>query len=355
MIKEAIVKIVNKEDLTYDEAYTVMNEIMGGKTSPTQNAAFLAALSTKSARAETTDEIAGCAAAMREHAIKVNTGMDVFEIVGTGGDNAHSFNISTTSALVAAAAGMKVAKHGNRAASSLCGTADCLEALGVNINQSPEKCVELLNEVGMCFFFAQKYHTSMKYVGAIRKELGFRTVFNILGPLTNPATPSMQLLGVYDEYLVEPLAQVLINLGVKRGMVVYGMDKLDEISLSADTKICEINDGWYKTYTITPEDFGFEKCSKDDLKGGTPEENAKITKDILNGAKGHKRNAVLLNAGAALYIGGKADSFKGGVELAKEIIDSGKALKTLEKLILVSNEISEDKIDEISNAVSGAC
>ncbi|MBQ6464486.1 MAG: anthranilate phosphoribosyltransferase [Pseudobutyrivibrio sp.] len=355
MIKEAIVKIVNKEDLTYDEAYTVMNEIMGGETSPTQNAAFLAALSTKSARAETTDEIAGCAAAMREHAIKVNTGMDVFEIVGTGGDNAHSFNISTTSALVAAAAGMKVAKHGNRAASSLCGTADCLEALGVNINQSPEKCVELLNEVGMCFFFAQKYHTSMKYVGAIRKELGFRTVFNILGPLTNPATPSMQLLGVYDEYLVEPLAQVLINLGVKRGMVVYGMDKLDEISLSADTKICEINDGWYKTYTITPEDFGFEKCSKDDLKGGTPKENAKITKDILNGAKGHKRNAVLLNAGAALYIGGKADSFKNGVELAKEIIDSGKALKTLEKLILVSNEISEDKIDEISNAVSGAC
>ena len=355
MIKEAIVKIVNKEDLTYDEAYTVMNEIMGGETSPTQNAAFLAALSTKSARAETTDEIAGCAAAMREHAIKVNTGMDVFEIVGTGGDNAHSFNISTTSALVAAAAGMKVAKHGNRAASSLCGTADCLEALGVNINQSPEKCVELLNEVGMCFFFAQKYHTSMKYVGAIRKELGFRTVFNILGPLTNPATPTMQLLGVYDEYLVEPLAQVLINLGVKRGMVVYGMDKLDEISLSADTKICEINDGWYKTYTITPEDFGFEKCSKEDLKGGTPEENAQITRDILNGAKGHKRNAVLLNAGAALYIGGKADSFKNGVELAKEIIDSGKALETLEKFILLSNEMSEDKIDEISNAVSGAC
>ena len=355
MIKEAIVKIVNKEDLTYDEAYTVMNEIMGGETSPTQNAAFLAALSTKSARAETTDEIAGCAAAMREHAIKVNTGMDVFEIVGTGGDNAHSFNISTTSALVAAAAGMKVAKHGNRAASSLCGTADCLEALGVNIDQSPEKCVELLNEVGMCFFFAQKYHTSMKYVGAIRKELGFRTVFNILGPLTNPATPTMQLLGVYDEYLVEPLAQVLINLGVKRGMVVYGMDKLDEISLSADTKICEINDGWYKTYTITPEDFGFEKCSKEDLKGGTPEENAQITRDILNGAKGHKRNAVLLNAGAALYIGGKADSYEEGVELAKKIIDSGKALETLEKFILLSNEISEDKIDEISNAVSGAC
>ncbi len=355
MIKEAIEKIVNKGDLTYEEAYTVMNEIMSGESSPTQNAAFLAALSTKSARAETTDEIAGCAAAMREHAIKVETGMEVFEIVGTGGDNAHSFNISTTSALVAAAAGMKVAKHGNRAASSLCGTADCLEALGVNISQSPEKCVELLKEVGMCFFFAQKYHTSMKYVGAIRKELGFRTVFNILGPLTNPATPTMQLLGVYDEYLVEPLAQVLISLGVKRGMVVYGQEKLDEISLSAPTKICEINDGWYKTYIIEPEDFGFERCTKDDLKGGTPEDNAKITRDILSGAKGHKRNAVLLNAGAALYIGGKADSFKDGVKLAEKIIDSGKALETLEKFILVSNEISEAKIDEIANAASGAC
>jgi anthranilate phosphoribosyltransferase len=337
MIKEAIVKIVNKEDLTYDEAYTVMNEIMSGETSPTQNAAFLAALSTKSARAETTDEIAGCAAAMRSHATKVETGMDVLEIVGTGGDNAGSFNISTTTSIVAAAGGVKVAKHGNRAASSLCGTADCLEALGVNIDQSPEKCIELLNEAGMCFFFAQKYHTSMKYVGAIRKELGFRTVFNILGPLTNPASPTMQLLGVYDDYLVEPLAQVLVSLGVKRGMVVYGMDKLDEISLSSPTKICEINDGWYRTSIIKPEDFGFETCSKDDLKGGTPAENAQITRDILNGAKGHKRNAVLMNAGAALYIGGKAESMKEGVKLAAEIIDSGKAAKTLEKIIEVSN------------------
>ena len=336
MIKEAIEKVVNKQDLTYDEAYTVMNEIMSGETSPTQNAAFLAALSTKSAKAETTDEIAGCAAAMRKHATRVETGMEVFEIVGTGGDNAQSFNISTTSALVAAAGGMKVAKHGNRAASSLCGTADCLEALGVNIDQSPEKCVELLKEAGMCFFFAQKYHTSMKYVGAIRKELGFRTVFNILGPLTNPGTPSMQLLGVYDDYLVEPLAQVLINLGIKRGMVVYGMDKLDEISLSAPTKVCEIRDGWYKAYTIAPEDFGFERCTKEDLKGGTPEENAKITLAILNGEKGHKRNAVLMNAGAALYIGGKADSLKDGIRLAGEIIESGKALETLNKLIKVS-------------------
>ena len=337
MIKEAIVKIVNKQDLTYDEAYSVMNEIMSGETTPTQNAAFLAALSTKSARAETRDEIAGCAAAMRDHATRVDTGMDIFEIVGTGGDNAQSFNISTTSAIVAAAGGMKVAKHGNRAASSKCGTADCLEALGVNIQQEPEKCVELLKEAGMCFFFAQKYHTSMKYVGAIRKELGFRTVFNILGPLTNPGTPSMQLLGVYDEYLVEPLAQVLISLGVKRGMVVYGMDKLDEISLSSETKICEIKDGWYKTYYITPEKYGFERCSKEDLKGGSPEENAKITTAILNGEKGHKRNAVLMNAGAALYIGGKADSIETGIKLAAEIIDSGKAAETLKKIIEVSN------------------
>ena len=337
MIKEAIVKIVSKEDLTYEEAYTVMNEIMSGETTATQNAAFLAALSTKSARAETTDEIAGCAAAMRAHATKVETGMDVFEIVGTGGDNAQSFNISTTSALIAAAGGMKVAKHGNRAASSLCGTADCLEALGVNISQSPAKCVELLKEVGMCFFFAQKYHTSMKYVGAIRKELGFRTVFNILGPLTNPASPAMQLLGVYDGYLAEPLTRVLTSLGVKRGMVVYGQDKLDEISLSSPTTICEIKDGWYKTYVIAPEDFGFGRCKKEDLKGGTPAENAQITLDILNGVKGHKRNAVLLNAGAALYIGGKAKDVKEGVVLAAELIDSGKALETLQNFIEFSN------------------
>lgn len=338
MIKEAIVKIVNKEDLSYDEAYTVMNEIMSGKTTPTQNSAFLAALSTKSTRAETISEIAGCAAAMRDHAVKLETGMDLFEIVGTGGDNSQSFNISTTSALVAAAGGMKVAKHGNRAASSKCGTADCLEALGVNIEQSPDRCIELLNEVGMCFFFAQKYHTSMKYVGAIRKELGFRTVFNILGPLTNPGSPKMQLLGVYDEYLVEPLAQVLINLGIRRGMVVYGQDKLDEISLSAPTTVCEFKDGWFKSYTIKPEDFGFNSCSKQELVGGTPQENAAITLTILQGKeKGAKRNTVLLNAGAALYIGGKADSFNEGVQLAAQLIDSGRALATLEKFIEVSN------------------
>ena len=342
MIKEAIVKIVSKEDLTYDEAYAVMNEIMSGETTSTQNAAFLAALSTKSARAETTDEIAGCAAAMRDHAVKVETGLDLFEIVGTGGDNAHSFNISTTSALVAAAGGIKVAKHGNRAASSQCGTADCLEALGVNIQQSPAKCIELLNEVGMCFFFAQKYHTSMKYVGAIRRELGFRTVFNILGPLTNPGSPKIQLLGVYDEYLVQPLAQVLISLGVKRGMVVYGQDKLDEISMSAPTTVCEFKDGWFKSTVITPEQFGFERCTKTELVGGTPAENAEITRSILNGEKGPKRNAVLMNAGAALYIGGKSETMKDGIALAAELIDSGKARETLDRFIEISNRPEVD-------------
>lgn len=338
MIKEAIIKIVNKEDLSFDEAYTVMNEIMNGETTPTQNAAFLAALSTKSAKAETTGEIAGCAKAMREHATPVDTDFDLFEIVGTGGDNAGSFNISTTSAIVAAAGGMKVSKHGNRAASSKCGTADCLEALGVNIDEDPDKCRQLLEKVGICFFFAQKYHTSMKYVGAIRKELGFRTVFNILGPLTNPAHPKRQLLGVYDEYLIEPLAKVLMELGVKRGMVVYGMDKLDEISLSAPTKVCEIKDGSLHTYEITPEDFGLSRCKKEDLAGGDPKENAAITLSILEGEKGAKRDAVLLNAGAALYIGEKAKSMQEGINLAARLIDSKKALKVLEDFIKVSNE-----------------
>lgn len=338
MIKEAIVKIVDKQDLTYDEAYAVMNEIMNGETSPTQNAAFLAALSTKSTKAETINEIAGCAAAMRDHALKVEHDMDVLEIVGTGGDGAHSFNISTTSALVAAAAGIKIAKHGNRAASSQCGTADCLEALGVNIDLAPGKCVELLQKAGICFFFAQKYHTSMKYVGAIRKELGIRTVFNILGPLTNPGSPSRQLLGVYDSSLVEPLAKVLTSLGVKEGMVFYGEDKLDEISASSSTLICEFHNGEYKTYTVKPEDFGLTRCTKEDLVGGTPQENAAITLAILKGEdRGPKRNAVLLNAGAALYIGGKAPSYAEGITLAGELIDNGKALEALEAFKRESN------------------
>lgn len=340
MIKEAIEKIVLKEDLTYDEAYTVMNEIMNGETTPTQNAAFLAALSTKSTKAETIDEISGCAQAMREHALTVDGGdMDTLEIVGTGGDRAGSFNISTTTAFVAAAAGIKVAKHGNRAASSKSGTADCLEALGANINLEPEKCVSLLEDAGFCFFFAQKYHTSMKYVGAIRRELGFRTVFNILGPLTNPIKPSRQLLGVYDEYLLEPLAKVLTSLGVKNGMVVYGREKLDELSTAGETAVCEFNNGEYSSYVLTPEQFGLTRSTKKDLEGGTPEENAAITRDILSGKdKGPKYETVLMNAGAALYIAGKATDIADGIEKARELIDNGEALKAMERFVDLSNK-----------------
>lgn len=340
MIKEAIEKIVMKDDLSYEEAHEVMGEIMSGKTSPTQNAAFLAALSTKSTKAETIDEISGCAAAMREFATPVeHSGVDVLEIVGTGGDRANTFNISTTAALICAAAGAKVAKHGNRAASSRCGTADCLEALGVSLEQDPDTCRRLLDEVGMCFLFAQKYHPAMRYVGPIRRELGIRTVFNILGPLTNPARPTYFLLGVYDEYLVEPVAKVLDSLGVRRAFVVYGTDRMDEISLSAPTTVCELKDGYYRTLTIRPEDFGLTRCKKADLLGGTPEENAQTLRAILAGKEtGPKRDAALLNAGAALYVAGKAHSVGEGIDHAREVIASGAALATLDAFVAASNE-----------------
>jgi len=332
MIKEAIEKIVSKQDLSYDEAYAVMNEIMSGKTSPVQNAAFLAALSTKSTRAETIDEISGCAAAMREHATPVKTGMETFEIVGTGGDRSNSFNISTTSLFVLAAGGVKVAKHGNRAASSASGAADCLEALGISLQQDPAACVRLLQGVGACFMFAQNYHSSMKYVGAIRKELGFRTVFNILGPITNPARPCRMLLGVYDPYLAEPLAKVLVNLGVTSGMVVHGQDGLDEISISAPTSVCEFRDGWYRSFSISPEEFGLPMGSKAEIVGGTAEENAAITRDILSGKEqGAKRNIVLMNAGAALYADGKAADIADGIRQAAALIDSGAAYAKIEE------------------------
>ena len=339
MIKEAIEKIVDKQDLTYDEAYQVMSEIMSGETTATQNAAFLAALSTKSTKAETIEEISGCAAAMRDKAIPVKYSSPVLEIVGTGGDNAHSFNISTTSSFVIAAAGVKVAKHGNRAASSLSGAADCYEALGANISLEPEKACEMLDKTGLCFLFAQKYHTSMKYVGPIRKELGIRTVFNILGPLTNPASPEYFVLGVYDEYLVEPIAKVLASLGVKHAAVIYGQDRLDEISVSAPTRVAELSDGWYRTYTIKPEDFGLERGQKSDITGGTPEENARITKDILSGREhGSKRNIVLMNAGMAIYIGGKANSPADGIKKAADMIDSGKAIEVLDAFVTESRK-----------------
>lgn len=338
MIKEAILKAYRKENLSYDEAEQVMNEIMEGEASPVQMSAYLTALGMKG---ETVEEITASAAGMRAHCVRLLHEMDVLEIVGTGGDGANSFNISTTSALVISAAGIPVAKHGNRAASSKCGAADVLEALGVDITISPEKSRELLEKIGICFLFAQKYHGAMKYVAPVRKELGIRTIFNILGPLANPAGANMELMGVYDETLVEPLAQVLANLGVKRALVVYGTDHLDEISMSAPTKVCEVKDGAFTSYEITPEQFGFSRCQKEDLAGGTPQENAEITMAILNGEKGPKKDAVMMNAGAAIYLAGKAESIADGIRIAGEIIDSGRAKHQLEAFVNGSKGLND--------------
>ena len=336
MIKEAIIKLSKKQDLAYAEAEAVMDEIMSGQATPVQMSAYLTALALKG---ETIDEITASAAGMRAHCIKLLHNLDVLEIVGTGGDGSNSFNIATTSSLVIAAGGVPVAKHGNRAASSKSGAADVLEALGVKITLTPERSAEILKKINICFLFAQNYHIAMKYVAPIRKELGIRTVFNILGPLSNPAGANMELMGVYDQSLVEPLAQVMANLGVNRGMVVYGQDSLDEISMCAPTSVCEIRDGKFTSYEITPEQFGYERCEKGALTGGTPAENAEITKAILKGEeKGPKRQAVCLNAGAALYIAGKAASIEEGVKLAESLIDSGAALKKLEEFVEETNK-----------------
>ncbi|MDD6207556.1 MAG: anthranilate phosphoribosyltransferase [Clostridiales bacterium] len=334
MIREAIIQLSNKEDLTYEMAEQVMDEIMSGTVSELQIGAYLVALSMKG---ETIDEISGSAKGMRNHAVKLLHDMDVLEIVGTGGDHSNSFNISTTASIIAAAAGVPVAKHGNRAASSKCGAADVLEALGVDITVSPETSKQMLENINICFLFAQKYHLAMKYVAPVRKQLAIRTVFNILGPLSNPAGATLQLMGVYDESLLEPLTQVLSRLGVKRAMVVYGQDCLDEISLSAPTSVCELKDGTIIKYEITPEQFGFTRCSKDDLKGGTPEENAKITRDILSGVKGPKRDAVVLNCAAALHVAKENLSMADAVKEVEQIIDSGKAMEKLNQFIAYSN------------------
>ena len=336
MINEAIIKLAAKEDLSYEMAMGAMDEIMGGKATPVQMSAFLTAMSMKG---ETIEEITACAAGMRKHCIRLLNDQELLEIVGTGGDRSNSFNISTTaSILVLAGAGVKIAKHGNRAASSKSGAADCLEALGVKISLPPERSREILEKINLCFLFAQNYHLSMKYVAPVRKELGIRTIFNILGPLTNPAGASMQLMGVYEEALVEPMAKVLMNLGVKKGMVVYGQDCLDEISLSAPTTIGEFRNGTYKKYVIAPEDYGFQRCRKEDLQGGTPEENAAITRAVLNGEKGPKRNAVVLNAAAGLVIGQDGIDLREAIHEMEKIIDNGKAAEQLEKFIQLSNE-----------------
>ena len=335
MIKEAIAQLVKREDLTSEVKEQVMEEIMTGEATDAQKASFLTALSMKG---ETIDEITSAAKVLRSHCERFLNDMDVLEIVGTGGDGSNTINISTLSSVVVSAAGIPVAKHGNRAASSKCGTADCLEALGVKIDCAPARSAQILKDINLCFLFAQKYHPAMRFVGAVRKEMGIRTLFNVLGPLANPAGATMQLFGVYSEELVEPLAHVLRNLGVKRAMVVYGRDSMDEISLSAETKVCEFKNDEFKSYVIKPEDLGLTRCNKEDLVGGTPQENAAIVNDILGGAKGPKTDVVLLNAGAAIYLASDGITLKDGIEKAREIIVSGKAKKQLKEFIEETNK-----------------
>ena len=335
MIKEAIAQLVKREDLTSEVMEQVMEEIMTGEATDAQKASFLTALSMKG---ETIDEITSAAKVLRSHCERFLNDMDVLEIVGTGGDGSNTINISTLSSVVVSAAGIPVAKHGNRAASSKCGTADCLEALGVKIDCAPARSAQILKDINLCFLFEQKYHPAMRFVGAVRKEMGIRTLFNVLGPLANPAGATMQLFGVYSEELVEPLAHVLRNLGVKRAMVVYGRDSMDEISLSAETKVCEFKNDEFKSYVIKPEDLGLTRCNKEDLVGGTPQENAAIVNDILGGAKGPKTDVVLLNAGAAIYLASDGITLKDGIEKAREIIVSGKAKKQLKEFIEETNK-----------------
>lgn len=335
MIKEVIAQLVKREDLTSEVMEQVMEEIMTGEATDAQKASFLTALSMKG---ETIDEITSAAKVLRSHCERFLNDMDVLEIVGTGGDGSNTINISTLSSVVVSAAGIPVAKHGNRAASSKCGTADCLEALGVKIDCAPARSAQILKDINLCFLFAQKYHPAMRFVGAVRKEMGIRTLFNVLGPLANPAGATMQLFGVYSEELVEPLAHVLRNLGVKRAMVVYGRDSMDEISLSAETKVCEFKNDEFKSYVIKPEDLGLTRCNKEDLVGGTPQENAAIVNDILGGAKGPKTDVVLLNAGAAIYLASDGITLKDGIEKAREIIVSGKAKKQLKEFIEETNK-----------------
>jgi anthranilate phosphoribosyltransferase len=335
MIKEAIIQAASRNHLTYEQAEAVMHEIMEGKASEIQMAAYLSAMSVKG---ETIDEITASAAGMRKHCLRILHDMEVLEIVGTGGDKSNSFNISTASALVVSSLGIPIAKHGNRAASSKCGTADVLESLGAVIGISPEHSLQILKKINFCFLFAQNYHISMKYVAPVRRELGIRTIFNILGPLVNPAGANMELLGVYDSEYLEPMAKVLMNLGVKRGMVVFGQDGLDEISMSSPTSVCEFRDGFLKTYTIEPEQFGFSSCKKEDLEGGDPKQNAEIIREIFSGVKNAKRDAVLFNSAAAIHIAKPEISIQDGIKMATEAIDSGIVKKQLEQFINLTNE-----------------
>lgn len=327
-----MVKLSRREDLSFEESANVMDSIMNGECSPVMISSYLTALATKG---ETVDEIAGSATEMRNHALKLpGDHGNALEIVGTGGDRSGSFNISTTSSFVVASCGVPVAKHGNRAASSKCGAADVLEALGARLDLEPSQSAEVLDRCGFCFMFAQKYHTSMKYVAPVRREIGIKTVFNILGPLTNPAFARNQLSGVFSEMMVRPMAEVLQRMGVRNALVVYGRDGLDEISVSDETFCCELRDGRFSEYVITPEQFGLRRSGHDELVGGGPEENAGITRSVLSGdERGAKRDAVLINAGAGLYTCGRAGSIAEGIAMAAEAIDSGRTMACLDEYV----------------------
>ncbi|KRL01827.1 anthranilate phosphoribosyltransferase [Liquorilactobacillus capillatus] len=334
MLDEMIKKVVTNKELTFEQTQAAIGEIMSGTASNVQIAAFLTALTMKK---ETVAEIAGAAVAMRNHALAFKTSRPTLEIVGTGGDHSNSFNISTTASLVVAAAGVPVAKHGNRAASSRSGAADVLEALGINIAAAPSKSQEILAKENICFLFAQKYHKAMRFVAPVRQELGIRTIFNILGPLANPAHATQQLLGVYDEGLLDTMPAVLQRIGVTSAMIVHGQDGLDEISLSAPTHIVELQNNHLKRFEITPEQFGLSRCHPKELVGGSAQDNAQITRNILAGATGPKRDIVLLNAAAAIHVAHPKLSLKRSLEVAATAIDSGAAQRKLAAFIALSN------------------
>ncbi|MEQ8201637.1 MAG: anthranilate phosphoribosyltransferase [Syntrophomonadaceae bacterium] len=336
MIQKAIKDVISGKDLDLQTTKNVMRQMMDGTATPAQIGALLTGLRMKG---ETVDEITACAEVMREMGLKINPVRNVIDIVGTGGDELFTFNISTTAAFIVAAGGVPVAKHGNRSVSSKSGAADVLENLGINLDLSPQQSEEILNKSGICFMFAPVYHSSMKYAAPVRREMGVRTIFNILGPLANPAGATMQLMGVYDRKLVEPLAQVLANLGVVRGLAVSGADGMDEVTLTGPTHVCEIRFGELTSYDITPEQFGLRTCQLSDLVGGTPLENARITQDILSGRElGPKREVVLLNAAMALYLGIDDCSVSDCIELARDILDSGRAAAKLEEFRQLTHE-----------------
>lgn len=335
MIKEAIIRLIDQKDLTRIQARQAVEEIMRGEVSPARMAAFLTALRIKG---ESVDEITGAALAMREFVKKINVDEDVvLDTCGTGGDIKHTFNISTVCAFIAAGCGLTVAKHGNRAVSSHCGSADLLEALGVNINIDENKVEQCLKDIGIGFLFAQSLHPAMRYAAPVRRELGVRTIFNLLGPLTNPAFATHQLLGVYDARLLKVMARVLGNLGVRHAMVVHGEDGLDEVTTTAVTQVCEFKNRKLRSYRLNPADVGIKKARLKDLEGGNAGDNSGIAKGILQGEKGPKRDIALLNAGCAIYTADKAKSIREGIELAKDSIDSGRAWRKLEGLREITN------------------